>query len=289
MRPGIVDAGDCGCRGNSGGAQAGGNRQDRLFLAKGDQPARFKDHQFVHRSNRTGPVRHDDHRRSGLPQRGNGLGQGIIAGHIQIGVRLVQHHDGGQSKDRAGQPQPLYLSTRQLDPVTAAQLRGIAIGQFQDHLVYASQPGGGDHIGIIGGRIKAGDIVADRAGQQAHGLRQIADLAAQLDRIPLVRRRPVQPDFALIRAQRPHQQPGEGGFAASRIANHPQPVARVQDKTDVGQDARLFRSGPARTRPGRTRPGRIRPGRAKPGSAKPGQAAHADLPGGVGQGDGRGL
>ena len=135
--------------------------------------------------------------------------------------------------------------------------------------MHAGHARGLDHGGVAGGGVKAGDIVADRPGQQAHGLRQIADLAAQLHRIPLVGGGPVQSDFPFVGGHRPHQQPGQCGFARGGIADHPQPVAGGQGETDVGQN--LWRLAP------RTR------------SAGPGQPGHGDLSAGVWQGDGGGL
>ena len=131
--------------------------------------------------------------------------------------------------------------------------------------MHAGHPGGLDHGGVAGGGVKAGDIVADRAGQQAYGLRQITDLAAQLHRIPLVRGGPVQPDLALVGGHRPHQKPGQRGFARGRIADHPQSVAGGQGKADIGQDG--LRLGPRACCP------------------QPGQPGHRDLPGRIGQGD----
>ena len=138
--------------------------------------------------------------------------------------------------------------------------------------MHAGRPGGLNDGGITGIRVEPGDIVADRPRQHPHRLRQIADLAAQLHGVPLVRRGPVQPDLALIGGHRPHQKPGQRGFAGCRIADHPQPVAGVQGKADTRQD--MLHIGPSPY-----------PSPSPTPSPLPGQPGHADLPGGVGQGD----
>ncbi len=60
-----------------------------------------------------------------------------------------------------------------------ADAGAIAIGELQDHLVDAGEPGRLDDILVLRRGIEAGDIVADRPGQEFDRLRQISPTARE--------------------------------------------------------------------------------------------------------------
>ena len=103
-----------------------------------------------------------------------------------------------------------------------------------------------NHVGIAGTRIKAGDIVPHRARQQIDLLGQIAHHPAQPLGAPLRQQRTAQPHLACIRRPGPDQHARQGGFSGSTVADHPQPVAGVQPKAHLRQQA-----GPVGARPAR--------------------------------------
>ena len=131
--------------------------------------------------------------------------------------------------------------------------------------MHAGQLGRGNHGGIRGLGVEPGDGIAHRARQHLERLWQIADPAAQPHRIPLIQGRAIQPDFARIGPPRADQQARQCGFAAGRIADHPQPVTGVQRKAYIRQN-----------------PGRVDAG---PGGPEFGQPGDADRAGRVRQGN----
>ena len=189
-------------------------------------------------------MRHHDHHGPTGAQGGDGGGQAGLARRIQIGIGLVQNDKAGLATQRARQTDALDLTARQIGPLTqTTDLRGIAVGQAQDHVMHPGHGGGGDHGGIGHFGVKAGDIVAQGTGQQINLLRQIADMAAQNRRVPLVTGGTVQPDFAAVPAPGPGQQPRQCRFARGRGTDHPHGIAGDQIKADVVQQAAAVGGG----------------------------------------------
>ena len=82
-----------------------------------------------------------------MPPRGphaqDRLGQRLLALAVQVGVRLVQHHQERLAVERAGQPDPLALAGRQHRPALA-DLGLVALRQAQDQLVHPGRLRGRD-------------------------------------------------------------------------------------------------------------------------------------------------
>src|SRR5690606_29052560 len=64
------------------------------------------------------------------------------------------------------------------------------------------------------------DVLRDRAGEQLHALRKVADVAAEFARRPLVERGPVEPDLALEGLPRSDDRAGEAGLARRARPDH---------------------------------------------------------------------
>ena len=189
-------------------------------------------------------MRHHDHHGTRGFEGDDGAGQAGLTGRIEVGVGLIQDHQRGPATERPGQADALDLTTGQRQRLAqTADPGAVTIGQPQDHLVHAGQVGGRHHIIIGEGCVKAGDIVAQRAGQKIDLLRQIADPAAQGRRLPLIAGGPVKPDLAAIRAGGPGQKPGEGGFAGTGGTDHPHRIAGGQIKADAVQETRAVDGG----------------------------------------------
>ncbi len=99
-------------------------------------------------------------------------------------------------------------------------------------------PGGFDHVLVLGAGIEPGDVLGDGAGQHLDALRQVADIAAQLARVPLVERGAVKPDLAQARLPDPGEQPRQARFAGGAVAHHRQPVAGMQLEAEAFENPR---------------------------------------------------
>ena len=105
----------------------------RLLAALDEQKHR------VHGRERAGAMR-DDHDDSAARANAlDGAGQRLVALGVEVGVRLVEHHEEGIAKQRARQTDALALARRQACAVVA-DVGVVALGQAQDHVVHA---GGG--------------------------------------------------------------------------------------------------------------------------------------------------
>ena len=69
----------------------------------------------------------------------------IFTGIVQVGVRLVQHHQARPAVERAGQADALLLASRQ-PYVELAQRRLVALRQAQHHIVHGSGTRSADHL-----------------------------------------------------------------------------------------------------------------------------------------------
>ena len=159
-------------------------------------------HQLVDAGERAGAMRDDDDDAAARAHAHNGLRQRLIAVGVEIGVGLVEHDQERIAVERAGQRDALPLSGRERR-AAFADLRVVAVRQSQHHLVHAGGVRGGDHRLRVGVRLEAGDILRHRAGEQLDVLRQIADMAAERLRAPLVERGAVEPHLAACRPHTP--------------------------------------------------------------------------------------
>ena len=95
------------------------------------------------------------------------LEQCLFALSVEIGVGFIQYDDPGLPIERPGQANPLRLPGRKLN--TAFTEFGVeAFGQAQDQFVGVGSLGSLDD-GLTIARVKAADVLGDRAGRRAVG------------------------------------------------------------------------------------------------------------------------
>jgi hypothetical protein len=97
--------------------------------------------------------------------------------------------------------------------------------QVGDHLVHIGEHGRLIDLGV--GRVVAHsrNVGLDRAGEELHVLRQVADVLAELALVPVAQVHQVQPHVAGRREDRADKHLAERGLAGARIANDGQRVA----------------------------------------------------------------
>ena len=161
---------------------------------------------------------------------------------VEAGIGLVEHHEERFSVECARQSDALALPGRE-GGAALAHLGFIAVGQAKDHLVHAGRLGRRDHLLGVGFRLEAGDVLGDRAGEQLHVLRQVADMLAEGLGRPLVERGAVDPDLARHRAPDAHQGTGERGLARGAGADDAQALARLQGECNIARDQRIDARG----------------------------------------------
>jgi len=83
---------------------------------------------------------------------------------------------------------------------------------------------------LIGFRLKAGDILRNRAIEKLHPLGQIADMAPEHFGIILIERRAIEADLAARRAPEAGDRIGKGRFARPRGPDHAKRLPRLQAK-----------------------------------------------------------
>ena len=87
---------------------------------------------------------------------------------------------------------------------------------------------------------KARNVFGQRALQQLHPLRQIAQVRPQLGLVPSVHISAVQADLAADGGPQAHQQFGQGGFARSRGANDSDHLTGLSCKLHTSQNGHLL-------------------------------------------------
>ena len=106
------------------------------------------------------------------------LGQRLLALGVEVGVRLVQHHQERIAIERPGKRNALALPGRQRR-AALADLGLVAVRQAQDQLVHAGRLAAAMTSSAGRVRIEARDVLGDRAGEQLDVLRQVADVLAR--------------------------------------------------------------------------------------------------------------
>ena len=151
---------------------------------------------------------------------------------VETRIGLVEHHEEGIAIERTRQADPLALSRRQ-GGATLAHLGLIAVRQAEDQLVDTGGLRRRDHLRRVRLRLQPGDVLRDRAGEQLHVLRQVADMLAQRLGRPLVERRPIDPDLAGDGPPDADEGPGQRRLARGAGADDPQPLAGLQGERDI--------------------------------------------------------
>ena len=185
-----------------GGATALQHLAEHGFLRPERLHAAVLQHQhLIDRLDPDRPVRHHDHDGAALARAAHRAGQRLVALAVEIGVRLVEHDQEGIAVERPRQRHALRLPGRKRGALLA-DLGVVALAHLDDHVMHAGFLGGGDDRVRLGFGIEAADVLRHGAGEQFDVLRQIADMAADHVRRPLVERRTVEPHLAADRLSR---------------------------------------------------------------------------------------
>ncbi len=220
------------------------------------------------------------------------LGEGGFALRIEVGIRLVEDHEEGVAVQGAGEADALALSGGETRAVLA-DARVVALGQAQDQFVDTGRPRRRDGLGGIRPVLEPGDVLRDRAGEQLHLLREIAEMRTQGLARPLVEGRPVDADLPMRGRPDADQGAGEGGLPRGARADHAEPLSGREGEGRVlhrrlatagRDDGKPFhRQAAAGGRQG-MRPGRLGQAAEQVGQAAPAQAGGGEaLPVGDGE------
>ena len=102
----------------------------------------------------------------------------------------------------------------------------------------ANRPGDSFHLDPTG-FAEARDVLGQRAFEQFHALRQIAQVRPEFLLVPGEHIGTIQAHLAADRRPQPHQQPCQRGLAGSRRTDHRQHLAGLQAKSQALEDRRL--------------------------------------------------
>ncbi len=192
----------------------------------------------VDRGERARAVRdHDDDAPAG-PGREDRLGQGLLPLGVEVRVRLVEHDQEGIAVERARKRNALALAGGER-LARLADLRLVAVRQAQDEIVDVGGLGGGQDRLRIGPGIEAADVLGDRAREQLHILREVADVRSKILRIPLLEGGTVEADLAPHRRPDADEHAGERGLARCARTDHAEAVAGFEREGDVLHDEAL--------------------------------------------------
>ena len=156
------------------GAAAG---EELLVRARFDRAALLDDVDAVGADDRLQAVG-DDHRRAAHPQRVERRLHFALALRIERRGRLVEQQDRRVLQHRAGDGDALALAAGQLRPLLA-DAGVVAVGEAHDEIVGVGAARRLDDLRFGCADPPERDVVADRAAEQEHVLRDEGDLAAQ--------------------------------------------------------------------------------------------------------------
>ena len=176
--------------------------------ARKRSPCRRDDHGHVQCRQGIGPVRDDDDDALLAAQGFDRTDKGILAVGVEIGVGFVEDDEERTAENGPCQTDPLSLSGRQCS-ATFPEPGVIAVGQAQDHIVRTGHPCGFQNCLRCRRFVEARDVCRDGSVEQRDVLRQIADVASKIVKIPSIDWRAVEPHGA--RGGRPysHERFGE--------------------------------------------------------------------------------
>ena len=149
--------------------------------AHGDLPV-LNQHDIIDDGKDVGLVRDQDNRGLQLLEVEHGLQQTGFALFVKVGIGLVEHDYPGIAVQRTGEADALALTSGKHGPLIP-DLRVVALGQREDHVVDARELGGeNDPFGIHGAQTC--DVFSDATGEQFHVLREIPDERSEFFGIP---------------------------------------------------------------------------------------------------------
>ena len=213
-------------------AEHGFLRPERLHAAV------LQHQQLIDRLDADRPVRHHDHDGAALARAAHRTRQRLVALAVEIGVRLVEHDQERIAVERARQRHALGLAGRERRALLA-DLGVVALAHLDDHLMHAGFLGGGDDRFRLRFGIEAADVLRHGAGEQFDILRQIADVAAEHVRRPLVERRAVEPHLAAGRHPDADQRAHQRRLARTARADDADAGAGLDREIDVLHDDAL--------------------------------------------------
>ena len=185
------------------------------------------------------PVRDDDDGHAVGLQDLERAHQRLLAFVVEVGVRLVEHHQARLAVQRARERDALALAGRERLP-GFADLGVVALRQAQDELVHVRALRGADHLGGVG-LAEARDVLGHRAAEELDVLRQVADVRSE----PLARPGrdvgAVQAHHAGSRLPDADDQARERRLARRARTDQRERLAGLERERDAAQD-RFFRT-----------------------------------------------
>ena len=160
-------------------------RRTSLRRAEGLDPAAAQDQHLVDDVEHGRALR--DHHDGDAPllARAQRLGQRLLAGGVEVGVRLVEHDQRRIAEERARQRDALLLAARERR--AAALQHGLVAVAARWQIMSCTPVSIGRLVDRLVGQIvaHAADIVLDGAGEQLDLLRQVAGEFAELPAVPV--------------------------------------------------------------------------------------------------------
>ena len=123
--------------------------------------------------------------------------------------RLVENQDRRIFQEGASDGQALPLAARQA--VAALSQDGLVTARFAfDEVMSLCRLGGGDNLRMRRVRSTEREVLGDGAAEQENLLKNSGDLAVQRRLIHIAQIHATDPHAALVRIERPRDQPGQG-------------------------------------------------------------------------------
>jgi hypothetical protein len=189
-----------------------------------DGAAAVEHDERVHPPDRGQPVRDHDRRpvRHQRPER-------VLDQRFALGIErtggLVEDQDRRVLQDRARDRDALALAAGELDAALPDQ-GVVALGQELDELGRVGEPRGAAHLGVAGLRPREADVVRDRTVEHRGILRDVGEDLANRRLRDVGNRLAADEDLPALDVLETEQQPRDGGLAAARPADEPEPRAR---------------------------------------------------------------
>ena len=161
-------------------------------------------------------------------------------GLIQIRVRFVEHDQPRIAINSPRKAYPLPLAAGEPQPALA-DLRLIAVRQMLNHFMGVGKLCGINHRPVVNDS-HARYVFPHGASEQLDILRHIADVATELNGIPVQDLGPVEPDLPRGRSENADDQSAQCALAGGRRANHGNQLAGLDFKADVAKDHVLSRA-----------------------------------------------
>src|SRR3981189_1112847 len=144
-------------------------------------------------------------------------------------TRSTMSRVGGRGERRGRRRQTLALPAGEAD-AAGTEPRVVLPRQVKDHLVNAGALRGVDDL-LRRGVAETGDILAHGAGEQTDILRQIADMAAKFERVPVRVVEPAEAQSPPGRRNRADEHPSQRALAGATPPGRRKPPRGARDPT----------------------------------------------------------